>query len=88
MLHDVEQVKLDAAKELAEEEHRAKVDLEKRRLKLRKNFWIRIFPWRFRIDRRDVPHPEVVVKKDKYCKKCNHWNCTPEFCHKMRRRYY
>lgn len=36
----------EAAKEIALERHREAVEFEKMRLRLRRNLWVRLFPWR------------------------------------------
>ena len=52
---DLNAVQDMAKKELLDEDFRKQVEREKERIKFRRNFWIRLFPWRLRIERRDDP---------------------------------
>lgn len=52
---DPHEVSLQAQKEFKEELHKQAVEKYKERLRLRQNLWIRLFPWRLRFERRDIP---------------------------------
>lgn len=65
------QVKAMAEREFREEEFRAAVEREKERLRLRKAFWVRAFPWRLKIERRDQLKPFHVCAQ---CRRSFHMN--------------
>lgn len=88
---DPEEVRKQAEAEVAAEVFREAVDRAKERLRLRRQFWIRLFPWRLWIERRDDPtnpRNRVLVQNEYYCKKCRHYNCTPQFCRRVRKDSY
>ncbi len=55
---DPNEVMETAEKEFAEEEFRRQVEIEKERLKLKKSFWVRLFPWRIQWVRADYTPTE------------------------------
>lgn len=57
-----------AQSEFDEELRRERIEEYKKTLRLRRNFWIRLFPWRIRVERRDVP----TLSKDRQIK----WHMT------------
>lgn len=61
---DLEQVRKDAEAEVASEDHRKAVEREKERVRRRKNFWVRIFPWRFRLVKLLHPYPTREEARD------------------------
>lgn len=61
------EIRKQAEKEVAEEIFRKSVDREKERVRLRKSFWIRLFPWRVVIERRDW---HVISKNEAIARAC------------------
>lgn len=51
-----------AEAEYEAEKHRELVEKHKVYLRWRENFWVRLFPWRIRIERRQPPHQEHMTK--------------------------
>lgn len=57
-------VRDQAEKEFKEEKFKKAVEREKERLARRENFWIRVFPWRLYIERRDLPQRLIELQKE------------------------
>jgi hypothetical protein len=60
---NLEEIKAVAQKEVDAETHRALIEREKENIRRRKRFWLRIWPWRIVLQRRDqVTNAEYYEK--------------------------
>lgn len=59
-----EQIKKQAEDEFNAELTRKLIEKHKETLRLRQNRWVRIFPWRLKIERRDIPLPTEKERVD------------------------
>lgn len=73
---DAREVALQAQKEFHEEQFKQAVAQEKRRLALRKSFWARWFPWRLRVERRDMPFRERETQVWYHVRKLRELGCV------------
>lgn len=72
---DPKKVVEDAERELAEETHRIAVERHKEKLRLRKQFWIRVWPWKITIERRDQPKAQYQQSLESFAQRTS-YNCN------------
>jgi hypothetical protein len=59
---DMGEIIRQAKAEVAAEDRKMLVEKHKEKIRLRQSFWVRIFPWRLRIERRDRPTETQELK--------------------------